>query len=100
VVGYVDASASAVVPPPAPTTSTPTATTPVKLPPATTAAEAARAAARAVRGNRRPLPTAPEPKGGVDGAPAPPSFRPPPAGIDAELTPGRYVFPVYGPVAF
>jgi murein DD-endopeptidase MepM/ murein hydrolase activator NlpD len=101
VVGYADASAAAAVPPPPPTTtSTPTPTTTVKPPSATTAAEAARAAARAVRGNRRPLPTAPEPKGGVDGAPAPPSFRPPPAGINAELTPGRYVFPVYGPVGF
>jgi murein DD-endopeptidase MepM/ murein hydrolase activator NlpD len=27
-------------------------------------------------------------------------FRPLPPGINAELTPGRYVFPIYGPVAF
>jgi murein DD-endopeptidase MepM/ murein hydrolase activator NlpD len=100
VVGYADASASMAVPKKPPTTtSTPTTTT-SKPPPATTAAEAARAAARALRGGRTHLPTPPEPKGGADGAPAPPTFRQPPVGIDAELTPGRYVFPVYGPVGF
>jgi murein DD-endopeptidase MepM/ murein hydrolase activator NlpD len=102
VIGYAGASATLQLPkePPAATTTTGTARPkPAARPPSSTAAEAARAAANALRGNRPSLPTPPEPKGGVDGAPGPPVFKQPPL-VDAELTPGRYVFPVFGPVGF
>ena len=65
--------------------------------------EAARAAAGALTGhraNRRSGPPEPVGSGGADGAPGPPIFRELPAGVNAELTPGRYVFPVYGTVGF
>jgi murein DD-endopeptidase MepM/ murein hydrolase activator NlpD len=99
VIGYADASATVALPKEEP----PPATTPPERPTAKprikTAAEAARAGARALRGER----AAPrEPKvaeGDATGPPGPAIFRPPP-GVDAELTPGRYVFPVYGPVGF
>jgi murein DD-endopeptidase MepM/ murein hydrolase activator NlpD len=102
VVGYAGASATLEVPEkPPPATTTRSTPKPATRPSASTAAEAARAAANALKGSRHPLPTPPEPKGGggVDGAPGPPVFRQPPP-VNAELTPGRYVFPVYGPVSF
>ena len=98
VVGYADASASVTLPkekpPPTTTPSTPTA-----RPRAATAAEAARAAARALRGDRAQPADPTEPEDDGTGPPGPAIFKPPP-GVDAELTPGRYVFPVYGPVGF
>jgi murein DD-endopeptidase MepM/ murein hydrolase activator NlpD len=99
-VGYADASATVTLPTeePPPTTTTPSR--PKAKPRGSTAADAARAGARALRGDRSsPV----EPKDGEDedGAPpGPPVIRRPPPGVDAELTPGRYVFPVYGPVGF
>jgi murein DD-endopeptidase MepM/ murein hydrolase activator NlpD len=101
VVGYAEATATVALPAtPPPTTTTTTTPRPGEKPSATTAAEAARAGARALRGGRAPVTEPPEPKGGVDGAPGPPVFKRPPPGIDAELTPGRYVFPIFGPVGF
>jgi len=68
------------------------------------AADAARAAADALSGHRPARgdddPPEPDGDGGADGAPGPLVFRELPTGINAELTPGRYVFPVYGPVGF
>jgi murein DD-endopeptidase MepM/ murein hydrolase activator NlpD len=112
VVGYAGATASLELEkePSAPTTTTttpapkgtpkPNATTGRPKPPAATAAQAARAAAKAFKDNRGRLPEPPEHESGSSGAPHPPEFRLPPAGINAELTPGRYVFPVYGDVGF
>ena len=107
-VGSVDATATA--PPPAAPTGTTTTTgtstpKPPAKPPQQTVIDAARAAAQALTGNRarRPDTGPPEPgdgAGGADGAPGPPIFRELPAGVNAELTPGRYVFPVYGTVGF
>jgi murein DD-endopeptidase MepM/ murein hydrolase activator NlpD len=105
-VGSVDASASGPPPaPPTPTTATTTSTTPrpAAKPPQQTVIEAAKAAASALTGHRASRqagPPEPTGLGGADGAPGPPIFRELPAGVNAELTPGRYVFPVYGTVAF
>jgi murein DD-endopeptidase MepM/ murein hydrolase activator NlpD len=103
-VGYADAAAEASPPAaPPPTTSTVTTTPkPAVKPPQRTVIDAARAAAQALSGNRAPRSAdePPEQQGGADGAPGPPIFRELPTGVNAELTPGRYVFPVYGPVGF
>ena len=102
-VGFVDANAAVAAPvAPPPTTTTSAPAKPVAKPAQRTVVEAARAAARAL-GSTRAARTGsgpPEAKGGVDGAPGPPVFRELPAGVNAELTPGRYVFPAYGSVSF
>jgi murein DD-endopeptidase MepM/ murein hydrolase activator NlpD len=103
-VGYADASAQASPPAAPPPTTSPTTTSaqPDAKPPQRTVIDAARAAAKALSGNRaqRSGDEPPEQRGGADGAPGPPVFRELPTGVNAELTPGRYVFPVYGTVAF
>jgi murein DD-endopeptidase MepM/ murein hydrolase activator NlpD len=99
VVGYADASATLTLPKDEPPATT-TAARPKAKPPGSTAANAARAGARALRGDRS---SPPEPAAGKNGKTAPsgpPVIRRPPPGVDAELTPGRYVFPVYGQVGF
>jgi murein DD-endopeptidase MepM/ murein hydrolase activator NlpD len=100
-IGFVDATATSPrAAAPAPVTTTPSPRPTAPRPIAEAAAGAARAAADALRRNRGGAPRPDEPGTGETGAPAPPVFRPLPPGINAELTPGRYVFPVYGPVAF
>ena len=98
-VGFADATAASprVAPKPPPTAPVPTTSAPSSA----GAADAARAAAEALRRNR---------SGAVQGdseeaddgesRSRPPIYRGLPPGINAELTPGRYVFPVYGPVGF
>jgi murein DD-endopeptidase MepM/ murein hydrolase activator NlpD len=88
-IGYAEATASAAVAaPPAQTTTTTTA----KRPPTKQAPRSTKRKKVA-----KALPRPPEPKPGV---PSPPVYRSAPSGILPELSPGGYVFPVYGPAGF
>ena len=91
IIGRAEATAS---PPVQPQTAPPPTTTP--KPTAGKGGPAARAPKP--RPQAKPLPKPPEPKGkpGARG----PVVRPAPTDIDAPLSPGGYVFPVYGPVSF
>ena len=86
IVGHAEAAASTQAE--APPTATPTTTTPAK--PNRPAADPPK--------SRKPLPKPPEP--GV--LPHKPGsvFRIPPTDVSAPLSPGGYVFPVYGPSSF
>ena len=66
--------------PPAPTTTAATDASPTPKPP----------------NEQQPWSRAPEP----GSSPLPPIVREPPSGLNVKLTPGRYVFPVYGPASF
>jgi murein DD-endopeptidase MepM/ murein hydrolase activator NlpD len=85
-VGHAEASAStpvAPVPPPETTTTskpTPKPARPAGVPPK----------------KAKPLPKPPEPEPGRPGS----VFRAPPTDVSAPLSPGGYVFPVYGPSSF
>ena len=103
--GFVAASASAAPPAPSPPPTTTPATAPKRTrtpPTARTVIDAARAASEALRGSRsRRLADPPEQQGGnPDNAAVQPIFRELPAGVNAELTPGRYVFPAFGSAGF
>jgi murein DD-endopeptidase MepM/ murein hydrolase activator NlpD len=76
------------------------ASTPVLTPAATTATPKPKPAPpKTGKGSKKPLPTPPEPGKNVpgrDGA----KVQPAPTDISAPLSPGGYVFPVYGPSSF
>jgi murein DD-endopeptidase MepM/ murein hydrolase activator NlpD len=71
----------------------------VATPPTTVPAQPKPARPKAGARSKKPLPTPPEPgknRPGIDGA----KVRPAPTDISAPLSPGGYVFPVYGPSSF
>ena len=85
-VGHAEASASTPVAPAVPPgTTTAAKPTPKPAPPAGVPPKRA-----------KPLPKPPEPEPGRPGS----LFRPPPTDVSAPLSPGGYVFPVYGPSSF
>ena len=85
-VGHAEASASTpVAAAPAPGVTTPAKPAPKPGRPAGVPAK-----------QRKPLPKPPEPEPGRPGS----VFRPPPTDVSAPLSPGGYVFPVYGPSSF
>jgi hypothetical protein len=84
-VGHAEASASTPLAAPEPTTTTPAEPTAKPSRPAGVPAK-----------KTKPLPKPPEPEPGRPGT----LYRPPPTDVSAPLSPGGYVFPVYGPSSF
>jgi murein DD-endopeptidase MepM/ murein hydrolase activator NlpD len=78
--GFAEAAVTSPIPEPPPTTSTATTTTTTPLPPAAKPPK---------------VPAEPPEQDAL-----PPLVRQPPKGIAPKLTPGGYVFPVYGPASF